>query len=224
MGNTLNMHRLVEVATRQWVEDYDQLGYWSGRYVKKLAGAFPSGEIETSSQRQSLLLHVTTMQAQRPVCIGALLEWARVLGGCRWYALQVWDYATAEVMQQYMLEERRRILGGEHPDIILAISNLAVTLNDQAKLDESNEVQQEVLEKMRRFSWRRTTWCHFSDEKSCIDSMMILLQLFTSTILDLLLLLEALEDSESRSTLLSRFRTGVVLPEVVVRSRLSRRG
>jgi hypothetical protein len=46
--------------------------------------------------------------------------------------------------------KRQRILGGEHPDTITAMSNFAVTLRDQGKLDEAASMMREVLEKRQR--------------------------------------------------------------------------
>lgn len=40
-------------------------------------------------------------------------------------------------MKKEVLEKRRRILGEEHPDTILAMNNLAATLRDQGQLDEA---------------------------------------------------------------------------------------
>ena len=46
--------------------------------------------------------------------------------------------------------KRQRILGGEHPSTIIAMSNLAITLYSQGKLEEAAAMRREVLEKMQR--------------------------------------------------------------------------
>ncbi|EXL39944.1 hypothetical protein FOCG_17446 [Fusarium oxysporum f. sp. radicis-lycopersici 26381] len=56
----------------------------------------------------------------------------------------------AALMKREVLEKSQRILGDEHPDTIKAMSNLALTLNDQGKLDEAAMRMREVLEKMQR--------------------------------------------------------------------------
>jgi len=53
-------------------------------------------------------------------------------------------------MRREVLEKRQRILGDEHPDTISAISNLAITLGDQGKLEEAAAMRREVLEKRQR--------------------------------------------------------------------------
>jgi hypothetical protein len=53
-------------------------------------------------------------------------------------------------MRREVLEKRQRILGDEHPDTTSAISNLAITLGDQGKLEEAAAMRREVLEKRQR--------------------------------------------------------------------------
>ncbi|EXJ95818.1 hypothetical protein A1O1_00942 [Capronia coronata CBS 617.96] len=59
-------------------------------------------------------------------------------------------FAEGYIIEKYVLEKRRRILGEEHPNTISAMNNLAITLGDQGHLDEAATIQKEVLEKMRR--------------------------------------------------------------------------
>ena len=54
------------------------------------------------------------------------------------------------MIETYVLEKRRRILGEEHLDTISAMNNLANTLGDQGQLDEAAKMKKEVLEKIRR--------------------------------------------------------------------------
>jgi non-specific serine/threonine protein kinase/serine/threonine-protein kinase len=49
-----------------------------------------------------------------------------------------------------VLEKRRRVLGEEHPDTLLSISNMGVLLRAQGKLDQAEPYYREALEKRRR--------------------------------------------------------------------------
>ena len=44
------------------------------------------------------------------------------------------DLAGARQLQERVLEERRGVLGEEHPETLTAMSNLAATLHDQGEL------------------------------------------------------------------------------------------
>lgn len=47
-------------------------------------------------------------------------------------------------------EEMKQIIGDEHRNTILAMSNLALTLPNQCKTDEAARMFREVLERMKR--------------------------------------------------------------------------
>jgi serine/threonine protein kinase/tetratricopeptide (TPR) repeat protein len=58
--------------------------------------------------------------------------------------------ATALALEERVLSDRRRVLGEEHPDTLLAIGNLAVFLKAVGKRKEAEAHHREALEKSRR--------------------------------------------------------------------------
>ncbi|KIM31713.1 hypothetical protein M408DRAFT_237152 [Serendipita vermifera MAFF 305830] len=56
----------------------------------------------------------------------------------------------AEKLEIEVLEQRRRILGVEHPDTIRAAVNLAATYHTQGRWTEAQKLKMEVLEQMRQ--------------------------------------------------------------------------
>ena len=54
------------------------------------------------------------------------------------------------LIETYVLNDRRGILGEEHLDTVSAMHNLAKTLGDLGQFDEAAKIQKEVLEKWRR--------------------------------------------------------------------------
>jgi hypothetical protein len=48
-------------------------------------------------------------------------------------------------MDPEVLAVRKRVLGAEHPDTLTAAGNLAVSLSQQGKYDESEKMEREVL-------------------------------------------------------------------------------
>ncbi|QLI70555.1 uncharacterized protein G6M90_00g069140 [Metarhizium brunneum] len=67
---------------------------------------------------------------------------------------EIGRWNEAALSQNEVLEKRQRILGDEHPDTILAMSNLAIMLGDQGKLDEAVLMKRKVLEKRKRILGR----------------------------------------------------------------------
>jgi uncharacterized C2H2 Zn-finger protein len=53
-------------------------------------------------------------------------------------------------MEEEVLEKRKRILGEDHPDTILALANLAFTLRGLGNYDKALSMEEEVLEKRKR--------------------------------------------------------------------------
>jgi len=63
---------------------------------------------------------------------------------------EVGKSSDQRAVQEVVLEKRRQILGGEHPDTITAMANLANTLEGQGYLTKAAIMKKEVLEKRRR--------------------------------------------------------------------------
>lgn len=76
----------------------------------------------------------------RNLSSGVLPSYAKFL-----YTLDHWS--TEAKIERCLLELSCDILGLEHPDTILVMSNLAATLRAQGKLDEATDMMRKVLEK-----------------------------------------------------------------------------
>ena len=66
----------------------------------------------------------------------------------RYHDLGLNDSALA--LEKQVLADRKRVLGAEHPDTLLAITGVGVYLNALGKLDEAEAYDREALEKSRR--------------------------------------------------------------------------
>ena len=56
-GLSFDMHRLVQLATRKWVERHQELERWQGMAVEVVANAFPNGNYENWEICDALLPH-----------------------------------------------------------------------------------------------------------------------------------------------------------------------
>lgn len=64
------------------------------------------------------------------------------------YALalvQVTDFKAAESIQRYIWDTSARVLGGQHPDTLLAMDNLAVTVRHLGKRSEAMALAQQAM-------------------------------------------------------------------------------
>ncbi|ELR06465.1 hypothetical protein GMDG_07990 [Pseudogymnoascus destructans 20631-21] len=106
-GGSFEMHRLVQLSTRKWVELNGQLEKWRGEAIKITARLFPDGDYETCVSNLALVL-----QSQG-------------------------RYEEAESMNRRALEGRERELGVTHPDTLTSVSNLALVLQSQGRYEEA---------------------------------------------------------------------------------------
>jgi tetratricopeptide (TPR) repeat protein len=57
---------------------------------------------------------------------------------------------SALTLEQQTLDQRRRVLGEEHPDTLLSLANLGAYVSALGKFDEAEHIHRDVLEKSRR--------------------------------------------------------------------------
>lgn len=96
--NTFEMHRLVQLATQQWLTDHDQLDRWRARFIANLCAEFPSGHFETWAKCQLLFPHAKAAVAERPKSKREFENWAKIANNAAWY-----------LMERGMLDEAHKI-------------------------------------------------------------------------------------------------------------------
>lgn len=64
------------------------------------------------------------------------------------------DYPQIELMHREVLEHRRRVLGEEHPETVMSMSNIAKVLSSQGKFAVAEAKHRETLViRERVFGW-----------------------------------------------------------------------
>lgn len=81
---TFGMHRLVQLATRKWLEAHRQLERWKQQYIKSLCAVFPAGKYENWAKCGALFPHVQLALAQQPEGDDSLREWTLPLYNAAW--------------------------------------------------------------------------------------------------------------------------------------------
>ncbi|MCJ1386364.1 hypothetical protein MMC17_009490, partial [Xylographa soralifera] len=142
-GSTFEMHSLVQLATRKWLEVHSQLEHWKQQFVRNLCAEFPTGEYENWIRCQALFPHAKSAAAQRPETQDSLRDWASILYKAAWYAWRVGNAVEAEKMSVQALKVRKRILGREHEDTLnsMAMVGLAYELRGLWEAAEKLQLQ-----------------------------------------------------------------------------------
>ena len=109
-GASFEMHSLVQLATRKWLDAYRQREKWNQCFLRKLEAEFPMGyEGWVISQR--LFPHTKSAAAQKPEGQESLLRWASLLHKAARYAVETGNRADGENMSFQALKVHKRYLG-----------------------------------------------------------------------------------------------------------------
>lgn len=147
---TFEMHRLVQLATRDWLKSHGQLEAWKQRYIKNLSAAFPTGEHENWTYCQALFPHVKSAIAQRPKAEDSLNEWASLMYNAAWYALRKGNTVEAVQLSKTALEVRKKILGQEHEKTLRSMGMVGLAFSLGGRWKEAEELQMQVMKISQR--------------------------------------------------------------------------
>jgi hypothetical protein len=135
---TFEMHSLVQLATRQWLQGHDQASVWLEVALEVLAAAFPSGQPETWATCRILFPHTTKVLGHTiDTDNEARLDRATIVTNAAWYLMLTGEYANAEHNASTAVTVRQEVIGREHKDTFISISRLGLVLERQSRYDEA---------------------------------------------------------------------------------------
>ncbi|KAJ6263594.1 hypothetical protein Dda_2162 [Drechslerella dactyloides] len=145
--NAFEMHRLVQLSTRKWIERNGKLEKWRGEAIKVMAELFPSGEYETWLDCQILLPHAREVTSsgiltdrQDLLCLASLNT---KLG--QFYTLKG-NLIMAEPTLREAITIREKELGPNDLDTLTTVNNLVIILGRQGRYEEAELLSRRVLE------------------------------------------------------------------------------
>jgi tetratricopeptide (TPR) repeat protein len=148
------MHKLVHAWARDRLVDdeveqerYCDAAFWLLEEAASGGPEDPKYRLRVAPHVMANFVATKDMALRRDGDITIPLEelagMARFVYGCG-------QWANAVSIRRFVLEEKVRILGDDHPDTLSVMNDLAVPLRDQGKLPEAAAIQTEVLEKRKR--------------------------------------------------------------------------
>ncbi|KAH8682822.1 hypothetical protein BGZ60DRAFT_205902 [Tricladium varicosporioides] len=146
-GKAFEMHRLVQLVTRRWLERYGDSEKWKGEAIKVVAKAFPSGDYGNWKTCEVLLPHSLEVLKCELKSSKYLLERASLLYNMAWYSWLQGNYEVARAESQESLTTRKYLLQGNNTMISDSIGMLALVLSYQGKYDEAEAMHREVLQR-----------------------------------------------------------------------------
>jgi len=119
---SFEMHRLVQLSTRRWLETDRQLHEWIKKSIRVLATAFPSAYYDTWEECHVLLPHAREAINHRPGDDEDALNQSEIALNLGNYLDLRGEYKAAENIFRLSVTVREKALGREHPDMLWAIS------------------------------------------------------------------------------------------------------
>ncbi|KAH8654872.1 hypothetical protein BGZ61DRAFT_405158, partial [Ilyonectria robusta] len=148
-SSSFDIHRLVRLAMRNWLEEE---GEWTQCFtivIQQLARVYPTSQHENKEVWTEYLPHAQASLEGRGECKdeNALHRLLARVGNCYGYLgkLQV----SMEIQQQ-TLELSTRVFGPEHPNTLGSMNNLAITLRKHGKYVAAKSMHRQTLELRKR--------------------------------------------------------------------------
>jgi tetratricopeptide (TPR) repeat protein len=140
----LDLHRLVHLATRNWLSENGYISEWTSKAIRRLAEVFPSSGYKNRSMWRSYLphtiyaLHLKNNDEKSENYVDLLSK----VGTC---LHRDGRYNEAESYLVEAMETRERVLGAEHHSTLTSVSNLASVLQGLGKYSAAEEMNQRAL-------------------------------------------------------------------------------
>ena len=144
-GTSFEMHRLVQLATRTWLEVHGEIVKWKREALAILSNAFPRGEYENWIKCVPLLSHVEAVLSYKLQDPNDLINQASILHN---FALYLWlkgDYQLSKLKIDQAIEIRSMDLDEEDRSLLASMNLCALVLQGQGKYEEAEAMNRRAL-------------------------------------------------------------------------------
>ena len=148
-GQMFELHRLVQIATRHWLERDSSKQHWIDRAIDQSAESFPLPQ----DQRQNwvacemLLPHIEEVLENEPDSENKRLTYADLLTQSSFYLIEKkGDYLLAEKRSKQALVIQRNILAAGDGALLPTLNAISYAYFYQKRYQEAVEIQTEVME------------------------------------------------------------------------------
>ena len=149
-GATFEMHGLVQLAMRKWLEKHGQLERWKQKYIRKLFEEFPTGEHENWQKCLALFPHAKGAITQKPKGEDSIEEWSMLLYNAAWYAWRRGIIADAENFSIKSMKARNKSFGLDHVKTLSSMAMVGLVYNLGGRWKEAKDLEVQVMETRKR--------------------------------------------------------------------------
>ena len=146
-----NLHRLVCLTTRNWLNMNKELGFWTGKALVLLSKLFPVGTYAKRKIWNVYLPHAHTVLNSSHLPVSKSNTQAILLLHVSEALETKGDYDQAEMMARRCVHLREEVLGEKDLDTLRSLRNLGAILWRQGKNEEAEEITRQALNGFEEF-------------------------------------------------------------------------
>ncbi|KGO41142.1 Tetratricopeptide-like helical [Penicillium expansum] len=144
-GSSFSLHRLVHLATRNWVRRRGSFDLWVRRATQQLDDIFPDDDHNNQGLWRDYLPHALYLMKSEEFH-NIHYEFVNFSSRVGRSLHSDGRYHEAKALLDECLEAHERNLGPEHPETLASVSNLGSVLRKQGKYKEAKAMHLRVLE------------------------------------------------------------------------------
>ena len=149
-GAGYEIHRLVQLATRKWLEIQGKIGAWQERALLVIADKFPSGEFENWPTCESMLPHAQKVLQYGDVRENHPIQVSKLLWNVALLELEQGRYRTACASFVAAIEIQEKTVGLDHDSTLRSKDKLAQTYRGLSRLKDAENLYVQVSDAQRR--------------------------------------------------------------------------
>ncbi|KAB8235186.1 uncharacterized protein BDW43DRAFT_299123 [Aspergillus alliaceus] len=145
MHKDISLHRLVHIATQNWLRNNALFSHWIKRVADQMQKVFPDDHYINRALWREYLPHALALAYEDEFIIQReqYVDLVAKIAGC---LSSDGRYHEAEVLYSDLLKIKQVKDGPEHPNTLTSMANLASTFLNQGRWNEAEKLELEVLE------------------------------------------------------------------------------
>ena len=145
-GAGYEIHRLVQLATRKWLESQGKIEEWQEKALLVVADVFPSGVFENWTTCESLLPHAQKVIQYEDATGKFGIEFSELLSKMASFSLDQRRYEIASTRYLAAIEVQKKTCGLDDTSMLSNMNDLAEAYIGQGRSKEAEELLMQVLE------------------------------------------------------------------------------
>ncbi|GFF40290.1 hypothetical protein IFM58399_05871 [Aspergillus lentulus] len=142
---SLNLHRLVHIAARNWLKKNTLFSHWIQRAADQMRKVFPDDHHTNRGLWREYLPHALSL-AYEDVFTAQWKEYIDLIQNIADCLFEDGRWNEAEVLYTELIRIKQEETGPNHPSALSSMANLALTYWKQGRLNEAEKLGLQVLE------------------------------------------------------------------------------